>query len=44
MKLKELKMIDIQFLGLVNATLQAATLLFIAALGELKGKSLVFYK
>ena len=35
MKLKELKMIDIQFLGLVNATLQAATLLFIAALGEL---------
>ena len=28
-------MIDIQFLGLVNATLQAATLLFIAALGEL---------
>ena len=35
MKLKELKMIDIQFLGLINATLQAATLLFIAALGEL---------
>ena len=35
MKLKELKMIDVQFLGLINATLQAATLLFIAALGEL---------
>lgn len=28
-------MIDIQLLGLLNATLQAATLLFIAALGEL---------
>ena len=28
-------MIDIQFLGLLNATLQAATLLFVAALGEL---------
>ena len=28
-------MIDLQFLGLLNATLQAATLLFIAALGEL---------
>jgi|TARA_B100001093_G_scaffold219873_1_gene210830 simple sugar transport system permease protein len=28
-------MIDIQFIGLLNATLQAATLLFIAALGEL---------
>ena len=28
-------MIDVQFLGLINATLQAATLLFIAALGEL---------
>jgi len=35
MKLKRLKMIDLQFLGLLNATLQAATLLFIAALGEL---------
>ena len=33
-------MIDIQLLGLLNATLQAATLLFIAALGELvTGKS-----
>jgi len=28
-------MIDIQLLGLLNATLQAATLLFVAALGEL---------
>ena len=28
-------MVDIQFIGLLNATLQAATLLFIAALGEL---------
>ena len=28
-------MIDIQLIGLLNATLQAATLLFIAALGEL---------
>ena len=28
-------MVDIQFLGLLNATLQAATLLFIASLGEL---------
>ncbi len=28
-------MVDIQFSGLLNATLQAATLLFIAALGEL---------
>ncbi len=28
-------MFDVQFLGLLNATLQAATLLFIAALGEL---------
>ena len=28
-------MIDIQLIGLFNATLQAATLLFIAALGEL---------
>tara|TARA_B100000214_G_scaffold292369_1_gene222094 strand:- start:825 stop:1751 length:927 start_codon:yes stop_codon:yes gene_type:complete len=28
-------MVDIQLLGLLNATLQAATLLFIAALGEL---------
>jgi len=28
-------MIDIQLMGLLNATLQAATLLFIAALGEL---------
>ena len=28
-------MIDVQLMGLLNATLQAATLLFIAALGEL---------
>ena len=28
-------MFDIQLMGLLNATLQAATLLFIAALGEL---------
>ena len=28
-------MVDIQLMGLLNATLQAATLLFIAALGEL---------
>ena len=28
-------MIDVQLIGLLNATLQAATLLFIAALGEL---------
>ena len=28
-------MVDIQLLGLLNATLQAATLLFIASLGEL---------
>ena len=28
-------MVDVQFLGLLNATLQAATLLFIASLGEL---------
>ena len=28
-------MVDLQFIGLLNATLQAATLLFIAALGEL---------
>ena len=28
-------MLDIQLIGLLNATLQAATLLFIAALGEL---------
>ena len=28
-------MVDIQFIGLLNATLQAATLFFIAALGEL---------
>ena len=28
-------MIDVQLTGLLNATLQAATLLFIAALGEL---------
>ncbi len=28
-------MADVQLMGLLNATLQAATLLFIAALGEL---------
>ena len=28
-------MVDVQLMGLLNATLQAATLLFIAALGEL---------
>ena len=28
-------MVDVQLMGLLNATLQAATLLFVAALGEL---------
>jgi hypothetical protein len=35
-------MFDIQLMGLLNATLQAATLLFIAALGELITENLEF--
>ena len=35
-------MVDVQLMGLLNATLQAATLLFIAALGELITEKAIF--